>query len=384
MSKKHTIYIIYILNFLLAFSIAIPAYVNSTFLKEYTTEKFVGIIFTAGSFLTLIVFANISRVLRILTNYRMMIFLLLLQIILLLTLSSSNTLLIIAPIFILYWTVIPLLRFNLDIFLESQSTDETTGSTRGAFLTSANIAWVFAPAIAGFILTNGDYWKIYLTASLFILPIFYLTRTKLKGFQDPKYDKVPFWSTLREIYQRKNVFKIFMANILLWFFYSWMVIYIPIYLHEYMGFEWSQLGIMFTIMLLPFALFQFPVGRLADTKWGEKEFLTFGFIVMAITVSILPFITSTNFWIWALALFATRIGASIVEIMTETYFFKKIDGTDAHILGIFRNNRSIAYIIAPLIASVFLFFFDLKYLFLLLGVIMLLGLKYSLTIKDTR
>lgn len=384
MSKKHTLYTIYILNFLLAFSIGIPAYVNSTFLKEYTTEKFVGIIFTVGSLLTLIAFANISRVLRIVSNYKMMIFLLVVQFILLLTLSSSNTLFIIAPIFILYWTVIPILRFNLDIFLENKSTDETTGSIRGLFLTSANIAWVFAPAIAGFILTNGDYWKIYLVSSLFILPILYLTRRGLKDFQDPEYDKVPFWHTLRDIYRRKNVFKIFMANMLLWFFYSWMVIYTPIYLHEYMGFKWSQLGLMFTIMLLPFVLFQYPIGKLADTKWGEKEFLTFGFIVMAITVSILPFITSTNFWVWALALFATRIGASIVEIMTETYFFKKIDGTDAHILGIFRNNRSIAYIIAPIIASFFLFFFDLKYLFLLLGVIMLLGLKYSLTIKDTR
>jgi len=127
-----------------------------------------------------------------------------------------------------------------------------------------------------------------------------------------------------------------------------------------------------------------PVGRLADTKFGEKEFLTFGFIFMAITVSILPLITSTNFWVWTLALFATRIGASIVEIMTETYFFKKIDGTDAHILSVFRNNKSIAWIIGPFIASVFLVFFDLKDIFLALGLIMLLGLKYSLTIKDTK
>ena len=76
MSKKH---IIYILNFLLSFGIAIPAYINSSFLKEYTTEKFVGIIFTAGSLLTLIAFANIPKVLRFLGNFRIMIFLLLLN-----------------------------------------------------------------------------------------------------------------------------------------------------------------------------------------------------------------------------------------------------------------------------------------------------------------
>lgn len=384
MNKKNTVHTLYILNFLLSFSIAIPAYINSTFLGEYTDAKFVGLIFTMGSFLTFIAFANIPKILRALTNYKITILLLFLQLILLLTLSFSNSLLVIAPVFIIYWTVIPLLSFNLDIFLESQSEDETTGKIRGVFLTYANIAWVLAPAAAGFILTNGDYWKIYLVASLFIFPILYITQTRLKNFKDPEYDKVQFWGTIKEIHSRKNVSKIFMANILLRFFYSWMIIYTPIYLHEYIGFEWNELGIMFTIMLLPFILLEMPIGKLADARFGEKEFLTLGFIIMAITVAIIPFITSTNFWVWTMALFATRIGASIVEIMTETYFFKKIDGTDAHILSIFRNNRSIAWIFGPLVASLFLFFFDLRYLFWALGIIMLLGLRYSLTIKDTR
>ena len=384
MSRKKTLYTLYILNFLLAFSVAIPAYVNSTFLREYTTEKFVGIIFTAGSLFTLIAFANIPRALRLFANYRTIIFLLFLQLLLLLTLTVSNNILIVAPIFIVYWTVIPLISFNMDVFLESQSNDETTGSTRGMFLTSANAAWVIAPAVAGTILTNGDYWKIYLTASLFIIPIIYLTRKNLKGFKDPKYDKTPFIETIKEIGGRKNVFKIFMANILLRIFYSWMVIYTPLYLYEYMGFNWSELGIMFTIMLLPFILFQVPIGKLADTRFGEKEFLTLGFIIIAISVAIIPFVSSVNFWVWVSILFLTRIGASIVEIMTETYFFKKIDGTDAHILSLFRNNRSIAWIFGPLIASGFLIFFELQYIFWILSAIMLFGLKYSLTIKDTK
>ncbi len=384
MSKKHTIYIIYILNFLLALSIGIPAYVNSIFLKEYAPEKFIGLIFIVGSLLSLIVFANIPRVLRIFTNFKIMVSMILLEIALLFTLSMSDTLFVIIPIFILYWTTIPIISFNLDLFLEAESTDETTGKTRGVFLTFANVAWVIAPGIAGLILTNGDYWKIYIASALLTLPILYLAYTKLKNFKEPTYDRVPFWGTLREIYRRKNVYKIFMANILLRFFYSWMLIYTPIYLRENIGFAWSELGIMFTIMLLPFILLELPVGRLADTIFGEKEFLTLGFIITAVTVGILPFITSDNFWVWALALFATRVGASIIEIMTETYFFKKIDGTDAHILSIFRNNRSIAWIIGPFIASVFLMFFDLKYLFWALGVIMLFGLRYSLTLKDTR
>jgi len=382
--NKRILYYIYIINFLVAFSIAIPAYVNSTFLKEYATEKFVGIIYTVGSFLTLIAFINIPKILRKFGNYKTILFLFILQIFLLLGLAASNKFLLIAPIFIIYWTVVPLIKFNLDVFLESSSTDGSTGKIRGIFFTSGNIAWVVAPAIIGIILTNGDYWKIYIAAMLFTLPIFYFLHIQLKTFKDLKYDKVPFFNTLREIWRRKNVYKIFMASFLLWFFYSWMIIYTPIYLHEYIGFKWNLIGPMFTIMLLPFLFIQLPAGRIADIKLGEKELLSIGFIIMAISVGILSFITSTNFWVWAGALFITRIGASIVEIMIETYFFKKIDGTDTHILSLFRNNRAIAYIVAPLTASVFLYFFDLKYIFLVLGIIMMFGLKYSLTLKDTK
>lgn len=383
-NHRGIIYLLYAINFLLAFSIALPAYINSTFMEQFAGEAYVGIIFTLGSALTLFAFIQIPRILHRFGNYRTTIALLLLQIAALAALAVGDTIFFIAPVFLLYWMAIPLISFTLDVFLESHTDNKTTGRTRGLFFTAANLAWIAAPATAGAILSNGDYWKIYLVAGLFLLPILFLARSGLKKFKDPAYNKVPFWSTLRHIQQRKDIRNIFMADFLLWFFYSWMLIYTPIYLHEHIGFEWSQLGPMFTIMLLPFLLLQFPAGQLADTKWGEKELLSAGFIIMAIATGSLSFITSTSFIVWALALFATRVGASLIEIMTESYFFKKIDSTDTHILSIYRNNRSIAYIIAPILASVFLYFFDLKYIFLTLGLIMLLGLRYSLTLTDTK
>ncbi len=383
-SKNRAFKALFITNFLFAFSIALPAYISSSFLKEFTTEKFVGIIYTLGSVLTIIAFANIPKILRRFTNYKTAIALVSLQTILLLILATTNNLLIIAPAFILYWTTMPLLVFSLDIFLESFSSDSSTGATRGKFFTASNIAWVIAPAAAGSLLTNGDYWKIFLAASVFTLLIAYMLTKNFKNFKDPQYDNVQLLSALKQIKGRKNVSKIFAANFLLYFFYSWMVIYVPIYLHGNFGFSMKELGLMFTIMLIPFSLIQLPAGKLADTKLGEKELLTLGFIIISISTISLSFITSFSFWVWASVLFATRVGASLIEIMTETYFFKKIDGTDIHLLSIYRSNRSLAYAIAPIVASGFLILFDFKYLFILLGVIMLSGIIFSLTLKDTK
>ena len=65
-----------------------------------------------------------------------------------------------------------------------------------------------------------------------------------------------------------------------------MVIYTPIYLHEHIGLPWSDIGIIFTIMLLPFVLFEFPAGKLADGKWGEKEPPIIGIILIAVSTAL--------------------------------------------------------------------------------------------------
>jgi hypothetical protein len=199
-----------------------------------------------------------------------------------------------------------------------------------------------------------------------------------------------------------------MADFLLFFFYSWMTIYTPLYLHKNMGFSWNQIGVILFIMLLPFVYVQFPLGRLADKKYGEKEILSIGFVIMAIFTGIIFFITGGNHvlektffvlnlgnleiditWyviLWAAILFVTRIGAASVEIMCDTYFFKKVDSLDTNIISCFRMVGPAAYILGPLFATLLFTFssFDIQYLFLVLGLIMFIGLKFSLSIKDTR
>jgi MFS family permease len=177
-----------------------------------------------------------------------------------------------------------------------------------------------------------------------------------------------------------------LANFLLFFFYSWMTIYTPLYLHKNMGFSWTEIGIIFSIMLLPFVFIQFPLGRLADKKWGEKEILSVGFIVIAIATGLISFINGHSMVLWAIILFITRLGAATIEIMCDTYFFKKVDSLDTNIISFFRMVGPIAYIFGPLLATILFTFFDFKiqYLFLILGLIMLFGLKFSLSIKDTK
>ena len=117
-------------------------------------------------------------------------------------------------------------------------------------------------------------------------------------------------------------------------------------------------------MLLPFIIFEIPVGKIADIHFGEKELLSAGFIITAIFTIIISFISIKSFILWAIILFATRVGASLIEITTESYFFKHVKGDDADIISFFRINSPLAYIAGPIAAIISLQFLPFQYIFL--------------------
>ena len=222
---------------------------------------------------------------------------------------------------------------------------------------------------------------MYLIAAMFTLPSFFLVSPWLKRFEDPAYQRVRIKETLKKIAAEKNLKKIYSSEFLLRFFYSWMIIYMPIYLHEFLGFDWKEIGIIFTAMLVPFVILDYPLGKLSD-KIGEKKMLAIGFTIISLSTISIFFISSTDLVIWALIMFATRVGAATVEIMNESYFFKKIRAQDAGLISFFRNLFPLSLVISPLLATILLFFLPYKFLFFISGVILFYGIYLSFTIRE--
>ncbi|MCC7004777.1 hypothetical protein IT397_02560, partial [Candidatus Nomurabacteria bacterium] len=63
-SKKHNVFIIYVLSFIYALHSALPAYINSSFLNKFINEDWVGIVYTVSAILTLVTFITIPLILR--------------------------------------------------------------------------------------------------------------------------------------------------------------------------------------------------------------------------------------------------------------------------------------------------------------------------------
>ena len=382
--RKHNRKIIYLAGFLFYTALALTSYINSSFLEQFINKDYLGFVYTAASLVTILELFQMPKLLQYFGNRRTILVSTFSTFIALLLLSLGNSSIIIIPAFILYFTSIGLVISSLDVFIEDFSEKDSIGSFRGFYLMIISLAWVVSQLISGSIINKSSFEGIYLLSAGFVLLVIFVFSATLHKFKDPIYTRVSVLKTIKTFIRNKNISKIYLTNFILQFFYAWMVIYTPIYLHEYMHFPWDKIGLIFSIMLLPFVLLPFPLGKISD-KIGEKKMLIVGFLIIAISVFIIPFINESIFYVWALILFSTRLGAATVETMNEAYFFKIITEKNADEISFFRNASSVAYIIAPFFASMMLISIPtFKYLYFVLCAIVLIGLLVSLRLRDVR
>jgi len=383
-TRIHMIYTVAIIGFIYTLHLVIPMYSNSSFLSLFADEKTVGYIYMCAAAVTVLGFLIGPNIIRRIGNYKTVLWLIIIQMVLFYGLVTTNDPLIVAIFFILQSAVIALIGLCMDIFLEVYTSNGEVGSVRGLYTATLNASWVIGPLI-GSMLINGteNYKNTYIAGLAMLFPLLYLIFKNFPRFKDPNYIHITPVQLVRHIAQNRSWVWLFFANLILQIFYAWMTVYSPIYLNKTMGFGWSEIGIILTVMLLPFPLIQYPLGKLSDGR-GEKKIMIGGFLIIGITTIALAFITSQSIVVWALALFATRIGAAAAEVMMEAYFFKTVSPRDSAALGMFRITRPVAYFVAPLVTTLSLYFTSNNYLFIVIGVIAMCAVFPVLSIKDTK
>lgn len=374
---------IFLLGFLFSLHLAFISYINSSFLSVFSGEKNVSLIYVLGSIISLLVLFLIPQMLQKRGVYKLLLGSAGLSVFSLFLLSVLEGPFLIISIFIFYFTLNYLIIFTLDELLQIFSQNSSLGRVRGLYLSVVNLAWVIAQIFSGAILSYFSFSAVYFIAFVIMTSFFLVALLSLKNLNDPKYDNVFAWQSFKNFFKNINLARAYKINFLLQFFYVWMVIYTPIYLYAHMGFNWKEIGLIFTIMLLPFILIQFPLGKYSD-KIGERKMLLFGFAIASFATLSLFFIKMHEIWIWALALFCTRVGAAIIEVMSDIYFFKHIKRENDEFIAVYRNTAPVSYVLAPLSAFIIFYFVPaFNFIFLILGAILLYGIYLSSTIEKS-
>jgi MFS family permease len=381
---KHKRKIIYLAGFLFSMPIALVSYINSSLLENYVGRDYVGFVYALASLLSIIGLLRMPQILARFGNRKTSIFSAFFIFISFLLLAWQPNAPIVILAFITYFISVGFMICSSDIFIENFSPNSSIGTTRGFYLTIVNFSWIIAQLVSGSVISKSSFLGIYLLGASFIALLIIVFTLFLPDFKDPEYKTVPVLKTIKSFTKNKRISKIYFSSVILQLFYVWMVIYTPIYLHEYIGFNWDQIGIIFSIMLIPFVALDFSLGKLSD-KIGEKRLLILGFFIITFSVFIIPFIKESVLWMWIVVLFATRVGAATIEAMNEIYFFKIITEKNSDEISFFRNAPSLSYIIASLIAfPVILLTPSFEYLYFILGVLMLVGLWNALRLIEVK
>jgi MFS family permease len=379
---------LYVATLLLIFHSFLVAYINSSFLEQFVSPAAVGTIYTTGSAVSVLIFLFISRVLHKVGNFKLTFGLLILNLLAVMGMAFADSLREAVPLFLVHLITLPMIFFNIDVFMEEQIGDNegSTGSRRGLLLTLASFIGALAPLASGLLINEatGSFTNAYLMSAATVLPVILILTFFFKDFSDPAYDEIDLFAAIASFWERTNVRLVFLAHFVLQMFFMFMVVYVPLYLTGTVGLSWAEFGIVMFFAQLAYVILEYPIGIIADRYIGEKEMMGFGFLVIAISTSWIAFVTDSSIVIWAIIMFATRVGASFVEVTTESYFFKQTKSSDAQIISFFRITRPLAYVLGAIVASLSLLYLPFNLLFVVLAFMMVPAMFFAMGIEDSK
>jgi len=373
---------------LLSFHWALVIYVNSSFLGQFFKEQTVSLLYMVSAGFTILGFLFIAPILRRLGTVKLTVILSLVECATLLLLPFMETKLFIAALFVVHQTLVPIILFSLDIFMEALIGDceRETGGRRGLFLTIMSLTIALSALLSGYLIgdTVPHFEFVYITSALLLVPFLFIIIWSFRTFKDNPYAHTSIREGIKQFWKERDIRNVFCAHFVLQLFFSWMVIYTPIYLYTEMGFDWEVIGQILFVGLMAYVLLEYSIGIIADKWLGEKEMMALGFFIIAIATSWFAFLTPETISLWMIAMFMTRVGASLVETTTESYFFKHTHGDDTALISFFRITRPLSIVIGAFLGSVTLYFFSFELLFMVLGFLMIPGLFFTMALKDTK
>ncbi len=380
--RKTKLKLLFIQGAFFSFASALLSYVISSYLSDYIQDKYVSIVYLISNIFCFLIVFNFGKIIKKIGLFKSVIFnMLILFLSLILQLIIKQNIFTIASTIILYQITSALVYVFMDYYVEKYSLDGSTGDTKGLQLTIMNFTFLLGPLSAGFLLERFGFSFLFFLSIIFTIPTFFIFIKHFKNIKITGTKTIKI--KLKKVLKNNAVFRISIVSLILNTFFCLVNIYTPIYMSKNLGLSWDKIGIILAIILIPFIIFQYPAGKIADKYLGQKELLITSIIVMGVSTCALFF--TKNVITFTIALFFTRVGASVVEIMRDVHFYKNINSRSLDFLCFYKSMTSFAYIIGPIISSLILTFFNIKFLFLFLGIIIVIsGVLVLWNLKDTK
>jgi len=268
-------------------------------------------------------------------------------------------------------TVLYTLRItSFGLIIRDNSKDNKVSSNVGIMYTSANIAWVVGPLIAGFVASNFGINTVFLLSALFLfIGLIIFRASEIKDLKNKNKSNNNLFKNFIDFFKDKERVFAYMlgGGVNLW--WSFVYLFIPLMIiRSDLGELW--IGYFLFGIAVPLILFEYIFAKSAG-KHGFKKLFKMGYFIVSI-ISFTCFFVSNIYLILFLLILAS-MGMAMLESTTESYFFDILKRKEKYrFYGPYNTAIDIGSFIGKIFASILLVFLPFKFLFLLFGSFMFL------------
>ena len=267
---------------------------------------------------------------------------------------------------------------SLGLLIEHNSKKKNLSENEGLMYTFSNFAYVLGPLIAGVLLAIWNINSVFIFGALFLfVSVIILNFSKIKDAGIKKrLDTNPF-KNFFDFFKDKNRRRIYYLSAGLTFWWSLIFIYMPLMIIQ--SLEVSYVGYFLFAVVIPLVCLEYYFGKLA-CKRGYKPLFFIGFLIPGI-LCFICFLSTNIFFIMSILVMAS-IGLAMTESTTESYFFDIMKRKQSQrYYAPYNTALDIGGLTGELIAGLVLLFLNMKFIFLIYGIGMLILSIISLKIK---
>ena len=220
-------------------------------------------------------------------------------------------------------TILAIIRADtFEIIFRDNSKNKELNKKEGILYSLENLGWVIGPLIATLILTKKGMNHVFLIAGIiFLIAIATLYSTKIKNIEKTRksIDK-KYIQNLLDFIKNKRLRIPYLMSLGISFWWGIIYIYVPLFAIA-KGVSGQEIGIFFSILVIPLVLTEFKVGKLSQ-KIGLKTFFIIGFLGLSI-ISLTLFIVQNIYYQLGLIILASFF-VGCLEPTQEIFFFRQV------------------------------------------------------------
>lgn len=282
-------------------------------------------------------------------------------------------------VFALYQFVLALFVMDVSLYIKHYSNYKTIAENAGKLGSFSNIGWLLGPLLGSLIADKFGFEAVfYLSSAICVVALFTFFFIRLSHEEIHLPHSRPFASNIKRFFKDRNLRETYLNNLGLGFIYSiWDML--PLLMVK-LGATITIIGLTKTLMGVPQAIFEYPLGQVADKETGEKKLFIIGYILAALFTISLGL--TTNLRLFIVFFFIAAVGTSFLEMTRDSYFFRQMPEKEVELVAVYRTSDTLPYIVGQGLAITIMTILPIEWWFIIGGAMSLLFVLNAFRLKD--